>query len=127
MTKFELKIVERNDHFANRSYYELTEVETGEVLADGEDFEDCREHFDTFDQSKYTLLNKLDIFDMLTTDEAKEQCQIRPEDMQGWSWTEIVETVRRNADAMQEQGYITVEQKEELYEYAIELTDSMTF
>lgn len=56
---FELKIFERNDHFNKRKWYELTELESGEVIFEHEIQERVlsdAEEFVRLRPGQYTLL-----------------------------------------------------------------------
>ena len=51
----DLKISEQFNHCVGNSWFELFEVETGEVLWSGSN-KDCINHYETLDKNKYELL-----------------------------------------------------------------------
>lgn len=54
--KIDLKISEQLAHYTTESWWELFDVESGEVIFDADSYEECKAHFDTLPQDKYELL-----------------------------------------------------------------------
>lgn len=53
---FDLKICEQVNHFNGHTWFELFDIESGEVLHEGNDKQECIDHFNTLDHEKYELL-----------------------------------------------------------------------
>lgn len=52
----DLKIVQQINHFNGNTWYELFEIESGEVLHEGKTREECIDAFNYLDSTKYELL-----------------------------------------------------------------------
>lgn len=55
MKRCDVKICQQTNHFTNETWFELFEIESGEVLHEGT-HEECLNYFQTLDQNKYELL-----------------------------------------------------------------------
>lgn len=55
MKRCDVKICQQTNHFTNETWFELFEIESGEVLQEGT-HEECLNYFQTLDQNKYELL-----------------------------------------------------------------------
>ncbi|WP_105903529.1 hypothetical protein [Vibrio gangliei] len=55
-TKFDLKISKQICYFTDSAWWELFDIESGEVIFEGESYKECKAHFDTLPQEQYELL-----------------------------------------------------------------------
>lgn len=54
--KTDLKISQQTNHFNGDAWFELFDIESGEVIHEGETYDECMSAFVMLDQNKYELL-----------------------------------------------------------------------
>ena len=57
MVEYDVKITKQTNWLNGDTWFELFEIESGEILHEGNTYDECLDAFNLLDHSKYELLN----------------------------------------------------------------------